>query len=298
MLSARSCIDGKRLLAWSGAGLLALGSISVAGTGLAEPTPADSAKAKSTQRTDARRDPRAMTALQRMKDYLRRLPAFSVRAEISRDEVVQDDFKLERSMHLFATAQRPDCMRVESSGDDGERLIVYDGKALNVYAKSENYFGSMEAPATLKETLEIAVGQRDVEVPLLDVFYVAMGGELGEPIDAAGFIGTSLVDGTPCDHVAFRGDKVDWQLWIEQGKRPVPHKLVVTTRDQTSHPQYRAVIGWDVAPRIENGMFTFAPPQGALPMSIGLGQPALLNAVTGAKKPKAQPPTNSEKQTP
>lgn len=257
----------------------------------AEPPASAAAKAKVVHGAEGKRDPRAMHALQAMTDYLRSLPAFSVRAEITRDEVVQKDFKLERTTHLLATAKRPDRLRAELSGDDGERLITYDGKTLNVFAKDENYYGTVSAPETLKEALDTAVERHSIDMPLVDIFYLAMGGDVREVIDAAGYVGTTMLDGTACDHVAFRSEKVDWQLWIEKGAQAVPHKMVVTTRDDATKPQYRASMTWNVDPKIVDGMFAFTPPKGTLPMTMGLEQPALLDAVGGTKatSPKRTP---------
>ena len=36
-------------------------------------------------------------------------------------------------------------------------------------------------------------------------------------ITAATNVGVSTVEGTACDHFAFRQKDVDWELWIEQG---------------------------------------------------------------------------------
>jgi hypothetical protein len=38
---------------------------------------------------------------------------------------------------------------------------------------------------------------------------------------------------------------VDWQLWIERGKTPLPRKLLITTVQESSQPQYVAVLKWD-----------------------------------------------------
>ena len=51
-------------------------------------------------------------------------------------------------------------------------------------------------------------------------------------------IGQGVVDGVECEHLAFRGAKADWQMWIERGARPLPRKVVVTTRDQPLAPEF------------------------------------------------------------
>ena len=89
-------------------------------------------------------------------------------------------------------------------------------------------------------------------------------------------VGPSLVWGVECDQYAFRQDDVDWQLWIEKGKTPVPRKLVITTRQEEGQPQYVAVLRWDLAPKLDDKTFVFAPPKDArrIVFRTTEGQPA------------------------
>jgi hypothetical protein len=121
----------------------------------------------------------------------------------------------------------------------------------------------------LRETLDAMLEKHDVEFPLVDVIFVAMGGELQQNIHDAGEIGPSTVEGTPCQQVAFRDSKVDWQMWIEQGAKPVPRKLVITTTDAPTRPQYSAVMRWDVPSTLGDDLFQFTPPKGTLPITLG-----------------------------
>jgi hypothetical protein len=213
-------------------------------------------------------DHEALDELARATRYLRKLPSFVVRAEVLRDQVVHDDFKLQRASNVRVVVRRPDRMRAEVSGDQGERLFAYDGKLLGIYLKSENYYGAMPAPPSLRELIDVVTAQHAIELPLLDVIYVAMGGDLQQRVRAAGVIGSSVVDGVACTHLAFRSDDVDWQFWIEQGSRPVPRKMVITSADAPSLPQYSAVMRWDVAPTNAYN-FTFLPPDGTMTMKLG-----------------------------
>jgi hypothetical protein len=223
-------------------------------------------------------DPKALATLARTTAYLRSLSAFKISAEVTRDEVVLDDFKLQRASKVEVSVRRPDRLRAEVSGDQGARLFVYDGKRLNVYAKDESYYGSFEAPPSVREMLDTATQQQDVEMPLVDVIYTAMGGELIEGLLDADQVGLSVVDGTECVQLAFRGPKVDWQLWVEQGSKPVPRKLVITTTDDPTRPQYSVIMHWDTAPSLSDERFTFSPPEGALPMSFDPAKVAAKNS--------------------
>ena len=80
---------------------------------------------------------------------------------------------------------------------------------------------------------------------------------------SSGFVvGKGIIEGVRCDHLAFRAPHVDWQIWIEDGARPLPRKLVITTRDVVNAPQFAVVVTrWDLQPKQTDGMFTFTPPR-------------------------------------
>ena len=62
-------------------------------------------------------------------------------------------------------------------------------------------------------------------------------------------VGKAVVEGVRCDHLAFRAPHVDWQIWIQEGKEPLPRKLVITTRDQPNAPQFSVVVTkWNLKP--------------------------------------------------
>ena len=71
------------------------------------------------------------------------------------------------------------------------------------------------------------------------------------------------IDGVLCDHYAFRQEGVDWQLWIERGNTPMPRKLVITTTDEETQPQYVAQLTWNLTPQLDDTIFTFNPPEDA-----------------------------------
>jgi len=77
-------------------------------------------------------------------------------------------------------------------------------------------------------------------------------------------VGDSTVNGIPCDHLAFRQANVDWQLWVEKGDRPVPRKVVITTRYEVGDPQFQAVMTWNLQPKFDKSTFSFTPPKGVV----------------------------------
>ena len=77
-------------------------------------------------------------------------------------------------------------------------------------------------------------------------------------------IGRGVIDGRQCEHLAFRNFDTDWQLWVEVGERPIPRKLVITSKTLNNAPQYNLrVKNWKTGVEPAADAFTFEPPAGA-----------------------------------
>ena len=77
-------------------------------------------------------------------------------------------------------------------------------------------------------------------------------------------IGLGVIDGMKCEHLAFRNHDTDWQLWVETGDRPIPRKLVITSKTMNSAPQYTIRIkSWKSGVDATSEAFTFEVPAGA-----------------------------------
>ncbi len=55
-------------------------------------------------------------------------------------------------------------------------------------------------------------------------------------------LGSGVIGGVECDHLAFRAEDVDWQIWINQGDRPYPCQYVITDVSTSGWPQYTIVV--------------------------------------------------------
>lgn len=206
--------------------------------------------------------PEAQAVLDRMTSYLRSLSAFSVSADSSRDEVVARGYKLQNNEHSELVVQRPNKLRAEIDGDLRRRIIVYDGAKLAMYSPADEAYVVAPAPDTLAVLVESLAGA-GVEMPLMDVLYQGATGTLADGVFGGVLVGRSRVDGVECDHLAFREATVDWQLWVETGARPLPRRIVITTRYEVGDPQYEATLRWNLAPHITSATFAFEPPKGS-----------------------------------
>lgn len=208
-------------------------------------------------------DAKAIEALTAMGNYLRTLKAFAVHVETTKDEVLLDGQKIQFGGTLDYTVQPPHRLRAELRSDRQQRVFVYDGTTITQFAPRVGYYASIAAPGTIGEALVVADQKYGVQIPLADLFFWGTDKSGLGDIKSAAYLGPATIGGLACDHYAFRQDDVDWQLWLRQGKQPLPCKMVITTTQEPSQPQYSAVLKWNLAPKIDGTTFRFVPPKGA-----------------------------------
>jgi hypothetical protein len=205
-------------------------------------------------------DQDSIAALHKMGEFLRGQPIFSVEARTTTDDVITSGQKVQFNGVVELKVRRPDRLRMDIASDRRNEHIYYDGKTFTVFSDRVGYYASFQAPATLSELKEVLEKKYAFDLPLADLFYWGTEQDGTDAIQAARRVGASTVDGIACDHYAFRQKDVDWELWIEQGGRPLPHKVVITTTTEKTKPQHSMALNWNLAPRLDDQTFTFVAP--------------------------------------
>jgi len=208
-------------------------------------------------------DSKAVNALRTMGAYLRTLKSFGVDVKGARDDVMDDGQKILISGTVNYLVRTPDRLRVEINTDRKQRTIYYNGKTVTLYAPRMHYYSTVNAPATVMEMLDTVKAKYGVELPVADLFLWGTPRDGMSDLTQARYIGPSTVDGIQTDQYAFRQQGTDWQIWIEQGSRPLPRRLVITSVDKPEAPQYLAQFMWDLTANTDDSQFTFEPPKDA-----------------------------------
>ena len=214
-------------------------------------------------RRSPRSIPTAISALQKMGEFLRDQQAFSVQARATTDDVLPSGQKVQYGGTVDLKIRRPDKMRMDIAGDRRNERMYYDGKTFTVFGDKAGFFATFPAPPTLAELKDVLEKRYAIDLPLADLFYWGTDTTAPPPSPAATRVGVANVDGFMADHYAFRQKDVDWELWIEQGGRPLPRKQVITTTIGEAKPQHSMVLNWDLAPKYDDQLFTFVPPANA-----------------------------------
>lgn len=209
-------------------------------------------------------EPKADQILRKMSDYLGSLEQFGVSTENSLEAVSRSGQKIQFVNPAVLSIRRPNKLRAARKGDIVDQEFYYDGKSFTLYQKDRNCYATVEAPPTIDEAIDFARESLDVYAPGGDLIYTNPYRILTEDAVSGFYVGRSVVEGVKCHHLAFRGNEVDWQIWIEEGKRPFPRKFIVTSTWMTGAPQFTVSLkNWNLSPKLADELFAFVPPPGA-----------------------------------
>lgn len=205
-------------------------------------------------------EPKADQILQAMSNYLGKLKQFSAQTENSIDVILNDGEKIQYNNPVDLSVQRPDKVRAARRGDIISQEFYYDGKSLTLYEKDSNCYATVQAPATIEEMLDFARNSLDVYAPAGDLVYRDSYKFLTQDVLSGAYVGLGVVDGVRCHHLAFRSSEVDWQIWIEEGGKPLPKRLIITSKWITGAPQFTVTLkNWNLSPGLSEDDFRFSP---------------------------------------
>lgn len=217
--------------------------------------------AASADETDARR------ILQAMSDYLAGLETFSFDYDAEHEVVTIDGEKLGIARSGGVSVARPDRVHATSVGGFSDLEMAFDGATFAV-ADGDTALHATQAfdgdlamlIDTLRDTYARPLPAADLIVP--DAFSVLM-----EEVTGVKDLGSGVIGGVECDHLAFRNAEVDWQIWIAQGDTPRPCRFVITTRDIAQAPQHRITVR-DWRETADDAAFALTPSDGATEVDI------------------------------
>ncbi len=222
----------------------------------AQPAAADS-PAPATQ-------PEPMAVLKQMATYLRSLERFKVRVEKTTELILPTDQRLHQDQTVEIAIQKPDRLRADFQNLSGGRQLFYDGKTFSLYTPEPNVYASAAAAPTIDETLALLEDQYGISMPIADLLLADPQSSLVRNLESKTYVGQILVRGVACHHLAFQTPEVDWEIWIEDGPKPLPRRLLLTDKSVEGSPQWTSELSdWDLAPQFPTDFFTFTPPQDA-----------------------------------
>lgn len=210
-------------------------------------------------------EPDADRLLRAMSTYLANLKSFTVDYDVDQEIVDQGGQKLQFSASGSVTAERPGKIQVTRQGIFADAELTSDGKTISLHGKDANVYAQLESPgATIDDAIEELRMATGLDAAGADLLMADPYSVLTTDAEKGVHLGTGFIDGVECEHLAFRNPRVDWQIWIQTGDKPLPLKYVITTKWVMGAPQYAIRFRhWNENPQITGDTFKFVPPAGA-----------------------------------
>lgn len=205
-----------------------------------------------------------------MSDFLVAQPAMSFDYDATLEVVTADLQKVGFASSGAVTVNRPDKIRMTRTGGFIDAEMVYDGKMLTVHGRGVNVFARHKIEGTLDELIDTLRHDFELEAPAADLLaanpYELMMSNATQVSD----LGSGIIRGKECDHLAFRTADTDWQIWIAHGDRPLPCRFTITSKMMAMAPSYTIEFsGWKTGADVAADDFQLQPGDGATEVAIG-----------------------------
>jgi hypothetical protein len=177
-----------------------------------------------------------------MSDYMAAQKAISFQYDTNLEVVTNDKQKLALASSGKLTLNRPDKIRITRTGGFADVEFLFDGKTLTLLGKTANLYGQLEVPGTIDHLIDELRDTYGKPVPGADLLLSNINDQLMATVVDVKDLGSGVIGGVECDHLAFRTKEVDWQIWIAQGSHPYPCRYVITSTTVEQAPQYSLTI--------------------------------------------------------
>ena len=206
---------------------------------------------------------RALDRLKRMSETLGAAKTFTVRSR----STVEVPAKTGQYVTLLGTSEvaleRPNKLRVKVTGEVPNFEFYYEGTNMAAFARQNNVYSMDRAPGTIDELLNVVENKSGIHFALEDVMFSDPYAMLTKDLTSAFVVGPATVDGAPCEHLAFKGRGVHWEIWVDT-QSALPRHLVVTYAEAQNLPRFLVEFSdWNLQPRLAADFFVFKPPPNA-----------------------------------
>jgi len=173
-----------------------------------------------------------------MTDYMAAQKAIAIDYDSNLEIVSRDHEKFGLASSGTLTIERPDKVHVTRDGGFADVEVGFDGKTLTMLGKNINAYTQVDAPGTVDHLVGVLRDKYHRPVPGADLIMSDPYAALMNGVTQIKDLGSGVIRGQECNHLAARSKLVDWQIWIAQGDRPYPCRYVVTSAAMPGSPQY------------------------------------------------------------
>ncbi|MFZ0130987.1 MAG: DUF2092 domain-containing protein [Desulfobacterales bacterium] len=203
----------------------------------------------------------AKRILKAMSDYMGAQKSLSFDFDATLEVVTKDDQKLALASSGTVILNRPDKIRVTRAGGFADVEMSFDGNTLTLLGKTLNLYTQLDVPGTINHLVDELRDTYNRPLPAADLLLTNSYDALMADVVDVKDLGSGVIGGVECDHLAFRKNEVDFQIWIAQGKRPYPFRYVITSKLISGGPQYTVQTrDWKTGGEVAATDFSFKNP--------------------------------------
>jgi len=211
----------------------------------------------------------AKALLKAMSDYLASQKTISLSYDAIFEVVSKDHQKLQLATSGTVDLNRPDKIHTTRKTGFSDTEMVFDGKTLSILGKGQNAYVQADVPGTIDNLIDQLRDKFHRQLPGADLLQSDVYNTLLADVTDIKDLGSGVINGQECDHLAFRAKDTDWQIWIAQGKNPYPCRYVITSKGVDQAPQFTMEIrDWKSGAGAAAADFTFKPPAGARKLDV------------------------------
>lgn len=204
--------------------------------------PTLSANFSAAQDSNPNIDQKAEKLLQEMSYFMGSKSQYTFKAEIMYDVVLESGQKVQYDASETVYLNKPDKFYVQYISDLGGYKIWYDAGKATLLEVPTNDFSITSLPQSVDQALNKLYEQYGFAPALSEFLFINTFKTMTKNVVSGENFGPSKVFGVKCQHLYFVEKDIDWQIWIEDGKRPIPRKLVITYKNLPESPQFIAIL--------------------------------------------------------
>ncbi len=206
----------------------------------------------------------AMALLKGMTNYVSAQQTLSFRYDSDLEIITSDSQRLTLASSGTVSLSRPGKIRATRSNGFINTESVFDGTTFTLLGKDRNIYMQVPITGSIETLVDELKDKYRRPLPAADLLLSKAYKELTEGVTDVKDLGSGVVGGVECDHLAFRKKDVDFQIWIARGDRPFPCRYQITSKLVSGSPQYSVQISnWQTGPAAVGQNFSFVAPEGA-----------------------------------
>lgn len=234
-------------------------------------------------------EPKAVEVLKAMSAKLATAGSLSFHAVTTYESPSVYGPSLAYTTSSVVTLQRPDKLKVVTTGDGPATEFYYDGRKMSAYAPEEKLVATTDAPSSIDAMLKSVYEISGTYFPFTDVIVADPYSDIAKTLTLAFTVGQSkVVGGVTTDILAYESEGVFVQIWVGVEDRMPRMARAVYYDDPLGLRHQVEMSDWKLNAKLDADAFTANP--GSDVAAVGFAHPKTRQAPAAPKPAKSVVP--------